>query len=248
MSLPRLMRSRRAAQSTILALTVTLLTGYSVAEGAVDTDVSGHAAPAPTAAQPIGGILDDIARNSGKVLKSPYTPQPSRNIAQDLFNRGLQPRTVRLPNELPRTAPTVIITPAEAADARAWLKTHAQDILHEIGCDQAWSAMTPDETDAEQNLVGSGQLERDYSQRLWRDTADAIEEASSKEFFGRFGSRISNAVNWGKYADDVHGKATELFGPNGTSRTKLERQIEIDGQMYTMALIYYARACLKPPR
>lgn len=250
MSLPRLMRGRRAAQSAILALTVTLLAGqagYSTAEGVINTDVSGHAAQAPTAAQP-GGILDDIARNLGKTLKSPSTPKPSRDIAQDLFTRGLQPRTLRLSEELPLIASTADITPAEATSARAWLEQHARGIVHEIGCEQAWWAMAPTEKDAERDLVGSGELERNYSQRLRGDTASAIAEAGRKEFFAQFGSRISNAVNWAKYAKDVDGKATELFGPNGTSSTKLQERIQIDGEMYTMALIYYARACLKPPR
>jgi hypothetical protein len=146
-----------------------------------------------------------------------------------------------------QAADATVITAAEATKIPDWLRLHADAILREVGCDLAWNALSPDERDAEQKLTTSGELLQTYGQRVETSAASAIEDAGRREFLSVFGARVVNAVDWVKYGKDVQGKATKLFGTNETATAELQQPIYINGATYTRALVYYARACLKPP-
>lgn len=253
MSLPRSMRGRWAARSAILVLTVTLVAGYPAAQGTAGS--SNAAALVPAVAQPIG-IIDDIARGSYRVLNTPRTPLAAQKAARATIRQGDElPASVRTRASAAAdtriTAAEARITAAEATQIRARLHEHADAILHEISCDFVWTLLSPEEKDAEQALTtpgrsGAGQLVRTYSQSVSTATADAIGAAGRRAFFSRFGARYTNAVDWVEYGKDVHDKATELFDERTIA--DLQELIQIDGATHTRALVYYARACLKPPR
>lgn len=175
------------------------------------------------------------------MLNTPRTPLAAQKTALATIRRGDD-----LPARAQQAAADTRITGAAAIRVR--LRKHAEVVLHEIGCDLAWTVLSPDERAAVSGSLGAAKLVRTYGDHVAGSTAEAITNAARRELADLLPARVGNTIELVQYGWDVRDKATELFGTDEAAIAELREPIQIDGGTYTRALVYYARACLRLPR
>ncbi|MGW6447245.1 hypothetical protein [Lentzea sp. NPDC055074] len=117
----------------------------------------------------------------------------------------------------------------------------ARDILKDVACDVAFSAMT----DAEKK---GSRVPRPQFSDAGEPTVEAIVDYAARLLAGRFGTDVLTGAQWTQYGKTVYTKAIQKGDTNGDKILTGGEQLELPNWTGSRAFVYYARFCLAPPR
>ncbi|GGM75431.1 hypothetical protein GCM10011609_09200 [Lentzea pudingi] len=115
----------------------------------------------------------------------------------------------------------------------------AHDILKDVACDVAFSAMTKAEKQGSPRPKFSDAGE---------PTVEAIVDYAARLLAGRFGPDALTGAQWTQYGKSVYTKVIQKGDTNGDKILNGGEQLELPSWTGSRAFVYYARFCLAPPR
>lgn len=127
-----------------------------------------------------------------------------------------------------------------------FLVEQGRAVMKDVACDYAWVAMTGDEQDSvNQDFYGNGYVrivEDDF--REFPNLSDEMLVDAVKSKLESLRNKLvfpAELVDWYGYAKGLITKADELMSGR---RTLI---VHPDNSVYTRAMIYYVKGCLRPP-
>lgn len=190
----------------------------------------------------LGTQVDDVLRAAPK-----SGADRAKIDALTSMKRGLE--EIQKVHQAADADQTIVQSQAQAAadtvrtgqSVKEKLAEAAHDILKDVACDVAFSAMTKAEKQG-------AQAPRPKFPDAGEPTVEATVDYAARLLAGRFGPGALTGAQWTQYGKSVYTKAIQKSDTNGDKILNGGEQLELPGWTGSRAFVYYARFCLAPPR